>query len=698
MQNSAWKLTALAGVIGLGFLVVAQTQFGLMRPADDTVSQPQSPQKNTSVANPLKSPSLPSALAQTEPKPKNVLPIGYVTGEKEATAKKVILKTESLFPSGESASSELEDPFSKKPLHGADFPVTRTGAEAEQVEKTSPQPFPVKSPPETVEKHLDDEHNPFDPTAGSGSDSKPKPKTIAETETTGTAKIAPTTTTTVLPKAPVPPAVTSKPKPFHVSGDPTKLQTKSETVKTAGSPLLAPAKKVQRAHLTIGKTAPQNANLGKPFVYDIVVKNTGQGTAYNVVVKDEVPEGTKLAGTAPQAILSGKATLRWKLGEIPAGEQRKISVKVIPVKAGQIGSVATVNFVSEVETPTVATVPKIELRVLAPKQVPLGKNAKFRFTITNKGKTPVHNVWVRDIIPNGLQHSTGNDLKHKLGTIKPGEGKIVNLALSTTKSGQVVNRVVVVADGGLRIESQDIIEIIAAKLVITRTGPKLRYVGRHAIYTNIVTNDSTQSLKGAELTEQIPAGMDFVEATAGGKYNAITRMVAWRVNGLKPRESQAFQIKLLPKKIGEHRSVVQAKLDDGSIVQANSKTTIEGFSAITLNANSFIRPIELGEQATLRIVAKNRGTANASTVKVQLNLPKQLQFVGLRGNVKYNANGQTVTLKPLATLKPGEEIVFELIVKPTAAGDVRVGLQIQSQEMQLPLNREEAIRIIAPIR
>ena len=40
MQNSLLKLTALAGVIGIGFLVVLQTQRGLSRPAEEPAEEP----------------------------------------------------------------------------------------------------------------------------------------------------------------------------------------------------------------------------------------------------------------------------------------------------------------------------------------------------------------------------------------------------------------------------------------------------------------------------------------------------------------------------------------------------------------------------------------------------------------------------------------------------------------------------------
>jgi uncharacterized repeat protein (TIGR01451 family) len=101
----------------------------------------------------------------------------------------------------------------------------------------------------------------------------------------------------------------------------------------------------QRPQLSIDKVAPQAAVLGQPMVYTIRVRNVGSIPAHQVVVEDRVPRGVQLDGTNPRAEMSEKTkTLIWKLGTLESGQERTISVRVVPTTEGAIGSVATVNF------------------------------------------------------------------------------------------------------------------------------------------------------------------------------------------------------------------------------------------------------------------------------------------------------------------------------------------------------------------
>ncbi|NOY29428.1 MAG: hypothetical protein GXP28_04395, partial [Planctomycetes bacterium] len=60
----------------------------------------------------------------------------------------------------------------------------------------------------------------------------------------------------------------------------------------------------QSPSITIQKLAPEEIQVGKRCTFAIRVQNTGQRTAQNVQIRDEVPLGTELVGTAPRAAVS----------------------------------------------------------------------------------------------------------------------------------------------------------------------------------------------------------------------------------------------------------------------------------------------------------------------------------------------------------------------------------------------------------
>ncbi|MCA9115169.1 MAG: DUF11 domain-containing protein [Planctomycetaceae bacterium] len=280
-----------------------------------------------------------------------------------------------------------------------------------------------------------------------------------------------------------------------------------------------------RPRLQIEKIAPTNAVLGKPLIYHIVVRNSGQTAARQVTVEDRIPAGTELTGTIPQAELADK-TLTWKLGTIAPGEERKIAIRVVPRQEGQVGSVATVNFVSEVASATVITAPKLSIELQTPESVHLGDRVPVRFRVRNDGTGDASGVLIRDLIPRGLSHVDGNDLEYEVGNLPAGGSREVTLTLTAAEVGEAVNRAVVTADGGAKAETSSKIDIKGSRVSLSRRGPKRRYVDREGTWTNVVTNTSRGPVAGARVVEQIPEGFEFVEASANGQYDPSRREVS----------------------------------------------------------------------------------------------------------------------------------------------------------------------------
>ena len=511
-------------------------------------------------------------------------------------------------------------------------------------------------------------------------------KTVTKTQTkntTGSGSLA-------SPKKPGPPSpLTPEPNASPlVLPNPGGTKPKQDPAKKPAGTALQ-----QAARVTISKTAPRNAVLGKPFVYDIVIKNVGGSPARNVVVQDPIPRGVRLEGSDPQAFQSGN-TLVWKLGTMQAGQSRKISVKVTPLHAGQIGSVATVNFIAKAAGVAKPVVPKLMFRMQGTPKAKLGEKITFRFKISNVGKTDAKNVWLRDIVPDGLKHPGGDDLEYRIGTLAAGKSESISLTMTVAKPGRLTNRAYITAAGGVRLEAKSVVRVTASKLVIARTGPKRRLLGRVAVYQNMVTNGSTETVGNTTLVESVPAGMDFVSASAGGVFDRKKRVVAWKLGTLTPGQSKTVQLKLLPTKTGVQHSVVKAVGSDGTTVQTASSTRVEGYALLGIDVPEVDGPVNVGQQITLRVIARNRGTAASTHVRLTVTLPKQFSLVSVRGPGTYKVDGQTVSFDTVDSLAGKKRVVYDLTLKAIAAGDSRIQVQIQSDEMSKPLNREEAVLVL----
>jgi uncharacterized repeat protein (TIGR01451 family) len=451
----------------------------------------------------------------------------------------------------------------------------------------------------------------------------------------------------------------------------------------------------QQPRLTIEKLAPTHAVLGQPLIYEIHVKNIGSSSAHQVVVEDRVPAGTQLTGSIPRAELVEKS-LVWRFGELHPGQEQIIKVCVVPTTEGQVGSVATVNFVAEVAAETTITAPRLEMVLTGPKQVPLGQPVTFNFKVTNKGTGDATGVYVRSILPEELRHPDGSDLEYEIGVLPAGKSRELALSMNAVRAGEIVKHAVLTADGGIEIERRAALEIVGDRLALSRKGPEQRYVGRTATYSNTVTNDGLRPIQGAVVTEAVPPGMEFVEASAGGTYDPERRVVEWRIEQLAAKENQVLNVTLKCAAIGEQQSVVTASTAGGAQAEVASQTQVEGFAALGLEVPTVDGPVDVGEPVALRVQARNRGTVASTNVRLTIRLPAELELVRIQGPAKYaQADGQ-VRFEPVPAIAGGEQAEFELLLKPRQPGNARVEVEIASDQLKKPLSREEVVYVLSP--
>jgi len=724
--------------------------FATVPPAASTVTPAggTKPDQPTADTKSPASPSLDAPKKGTSPFAENLFPADTAPAASPTPAGPTLVS-----PGG----STVEDK-SSKPVATAtpskDLPASTAGTGTGTEKTLSPQPataFPDSTPPPSVAtpSPKPDAFNPFEPAPATAQsqDSRPKPLPTAgpskaprliapalpssavgnksprskSSDASGSSeKPKPTLAKPirVLDKQPLPPKSIADPKPSSATsrhtGDSksstktkppqrldipkqvTPLKTKAPDVAVGhGATASGAPQGPQKPQLKIEKIAPKNAILGQPMVYRILVRNIGHATAHQVVVKDHIPQGVQLTGTIPQAYLTGRL-LSWRLGTLKPNEVRRISVRVVPQTAGEIGSIATVNFISKVAARTTVTAPKLSLSISAPKTIPLGQSVQFHFKITNNGSSEAREVFIRDIIPPELKHAAGPDLEYKIGTLPAGKTKDIRLTMKAVKSGDAVNRAVVTADGGLKVEATAAVRITdQTRLTVTRTGPRKRYVGQTALYTNRVTNRTDGAVIGIRLVESVPAGMDVIKTTPAGRYDPQHRSVTWSIQRLDAGKSRDLKVTLRALKTGSQESAVAVIALDGSRANVRSLTSVKGLAALRIDVPPVSGPVDVGNPVALRIVAANRGSAPATNVQITVTLSEELVVASVRGPVKSKSSAAKIQFEPIESIAPGKEVVLDVILRSVKPGDARVSVKTRSDQMSRPLVREDAVQILA---
>jgi uncharacterized repeat protein (TIGR01451 family) len=466
--------------------------------------------------------------------------------------------------------------------------------------------------------------------------------------------------------------------------------------------------KRQLPQVTIEKVAPPTAVLGQPMIYHIIVRNTGPIPAQQVVVEDIVPPSVKIDGTIPQAQLKNDRLL-WKLGTLKSGNEKKISVRVVPQSEGTIGTVATVNF-SPIVHEASADAPRLRFDVAAPRKAAVGTPVEFSFRVKNVGPVAATGVTIRDVLPAALRHTDGDDIEYVIGELPSGKSREVKLTLTAAQAGPTVNRVVVIADGNVSEEAEVQLDVVGPALLVARQGPKRLFPGKTGRYANTVTNPGAGQVTDVKVVEVIPAGMEFVEASDGGTYDAARRSTTWTIKTLYPGESKPLKLVLRALARGSQVSVVRASDAAGASGETVGTTHVSGVPALSIEVGDLASLVEVGETIKVPVRIINRGSDAAANVRATVAVPAGMQFVSATGPVAHrkvvvagSGDGDQATpssadieFAPIRTIDPRGDAVFELMFKARDPGPARVQILARCDQLAEPIRREEITTVVIP--
>jgi uncharacterized repeat protein (TIGR01451 family) len=438
--------------------------------------------------------------------------------------------------------------------------------------------------------------------------------------------------------------------------------------------------------------------VGKPVSVRIAVRNTGSIPACEVEVRDQVPKGTKLLGTTPQATRGTRGEIVWTLGTIRPGEESTVEMQLMPTAEGEIGSVATVHFGADATARSIATRPQlvVETTTATPK-VLIGDPVVLTVTVTNPGTGVATGVVLEERIPAGLQHPAGAELEYEVGDLKPGESRKLDLPLLAQKPGATVNLISARGDGNLRAEHKLALEVIAPQLDVVVEGPKKRYLERQATYQVSVSNAGTASARKIELVASLPTGLKFVSANNAGYYEEATRSVHWNLEELPANDSGSVELVTMPVEAGQHAIKLRGTAQKGLIVEKEQPVLVEGVAAILFQVADSADPVEIGGETTYEVRVMNQGSKAAANVRLSVILPPELKPVAAEGPTRHGlVDGNRVNFDGLASLAPKAEMIYRVKVKALKAGDLRACFELLTDDMQSrPVKKEESTRVYA---
>ena len=205
-----------------------------------------------------------------------------------------------------------------------------------------------------------------------------------------------------------------------------------QDLKTSAERLLT----VRRANLNISLEGPGLKYSGSGAQYTVVLNNTGDATAHEVVTAVALPPGVKyLSGVESVKIIDGG--MRWPVGSLEPGQTRTYKINCLLNTSGDLQLEVGARGKGELAASsacltTVETVADLVLSVADPKgPLPTGEKIPYQIKVQNRGTKTAKGVNLVMQFSDGIEPLDATGLEHRIA-----EGQVLFSPISQIDPGQ----------------------------------------------------------------------------------------------------------------------------------------------------------------------------------------------------------------------------------------------------------------------
>ncbi|GIW79099.1 MAG: hypothetical protein KatS3mg105_0906 [Gemmatales bacterium] len=338
---------------------------------------------------------------------------------------------------------------------------------------------------------------------------------------------------------------------------------------------------VSQPKLVLRKTGPKAAQVGDDVVFQLQVKNIGDGTAHGVVLHDHLPAGLRHE--------SG-SDIDADLGNLQPGEAKDVTLRVKAVSGGKHVNVARVTAKNASPADAQATVdvtePALLVRKSGPKLRFRDREAEFDIEISNPGTATARNVIVTDQLPDGFEFQSASDsgvfdpqtgsVRWSLGDLLPGDRRGLRINVICRKIGEFVNRVVAKAERGLQSQAETPLRVEgvpALMLEVVDLDDPIE-IGAETVYEIRILNQGTTTTTGLQIIATVPAGMEVTGVQGPTPYRIQGQQLVFQpLAGLATRADALYRVRVLCRRPGDWRFRVQLNTEQLQIPVYEEEST-----------------------------------------------------------------------------------------------------------------------------
>ncbi|MDB5325401.1 MAG: omcB [Phycisphaerales bacterium] len=299
-----------------------------------------------------------------------------------------------------------------------------------------------------------------------------------------------------------------------------------------------------------------------------------------------------------------------------------------------------------------------------PTEVQVNKPFVYDIKVTNVAKLKLEGVEISETVPGtfkikdvteGNADGKANTVTYLVGTLEPGDSKIVRLTGTAAQSGPLGTCISAKYNTSLCMATT----VVAPALKLAITGSADSMKGDTLSYKLVVTNTGSGEAKNVKVESVLPDGV----VTPDGK-----AAVAFDAGNLGGGESKDFSFSAKANKTGTYPIKATARADEGLASEPAALSTAVKAPWLQI-AKTGPEKAFIGQPITYEISVTNKGDGVAKDTMIFDNLPAGVAVQFATDNARSDGSGKVKW--EAGDLAPGATKKVAIVVTAAAAGEMK---------------------------
>ena len=490
--------------------------------------------------------------------------------------------------------------------------------------------------------------------------------------------------------------------------------------------------------LAVKMSGPEHANVDDSVTYHAEISNPGDLTAENVVARCLLPDRVKFISSNPPARILGNR-LEWSLDNLSGRTVRPIQITCQIERRGQlrccVSAEADSNLTADACATTNVVVPSLEIELEGPEKAEVGEQVQFRFRVRNTGVEPITNVVLVDNFDSGFRHASATSpIRRTIGDLAAGEqsGPLA-ITFTIASAGQLCHTLETIADAGQYAAERYCLTAtqpqpqVNPAATVRIVGPQRQRVNDLASFDVTITNTGDTELANvrilARYTDNLQptdATPDFVEPVRAGELEwvvdklpsrmAVSRQIRCRCIAPDPGACLRVTVEADPPMVVADEACLEIlpglvrpapggagpATDAGDTPAGNGAAEVTGTLRVTMT--DLGDPVSVTQSTTYLIRIHNDRNVSDRNVVLTVVAPAGMKIERVAGPTEYqtvSADSRVMQMRPVAEMRPGEEIEFRAEVTALQAGRATFAAEVESNRLDQKLTIEEDTTVFA---